>query len=117
MKTVIMIFVVLLSTTLSKDIFAQTKKVETVEFAVSGTCDMCEERIENAALLKGVMMAEWSKQNQILKVIYKTKKVALNEIKASILKAGHDVGEQKADSAAYSELPACCKFNDDVEVH
>ena len=49
---------------------SKKKNTETVEFEVSGVCKMCKERIENAALIKGVKFVEWSKESQKIKVIF-----------------------------------------------
>jgi hypothetical protein len=95
----------------------QKKKVETSEFKVSGVCGMCEQRIESAALIKGVKYAEWDKQNQMLKVIYKTKHVTELDIHKSVAETGHDTEEVKASDKKYKELPACCAYRDGVEVH
>lgn len=99
--------------------FAQDrpKKLETVTFEVSGVCGMCEQRIEQAALIKGVKFADWDRTTQMIKVIYKTKKVDLATIQAAITAVGHDVGELKASNDVYSTLPGCCSYRDGAEVH
>ncbi len=120
MKTIIKSFFVLIifiKSASSSDAQAAVKQVQTVEFTVTGVCGMCESRIEKAALIKGVKLAEWSKDTQAIRVIYKTSKVSLADIKASILAAGHDVGELTSDDEAYNSLPGCCKYKDGVEVH
>jgi len=94
-----------------------TKKVETLEFTVSGVCDMCKERIEQAALIKGVKLAEWDKHAQTLKVIYKTKKTDADAIRQAVADAGHDTDKIKASDEAYNQLPGCCAYRDGVEVH
>ncbi len=93
------------------------KKLETTSFEVSGVCGMCEERIEAAALIKGVKFADWDRTTQQIKVVYKTKKVDLATIQQAIADAGHDAGEIKAGDTAYQELPGCCLYRDGVEVH
>ena len=93
------------------------KKIQTDEFAVQGVCSMCEKRIEKAALISGVMSATWNKDHQSLKVIYKSKKVSLKEVKKAVAEAGHDTDDIKASDDAYSTLPACCAYRDGVKVH
>ena len=93
------------------------KKIQTDEFTVHGVCSMCEKRIEKAALISGVMSAAWDKDLQNLKVIYKSKKVSLKEIKKAVAQAGHDTDDIKAPDDAYSTLPACCAYRDGVKVH
>lgn len=97
---------------------AQTEpKVKTIEFEVSGVCGMCKDRIENAALVKGVKFAEWNKQTQKLKVVYSTKKVAELDIHKAIAQHGHDTPKAKAKDEVYAKLPGCCQYRDGVKVH
>ncbi len=100
-------------------LFAQSslKKIETAEFEVRGVCQMCEKRIEEAALIKGVKFAEWSKETQMIKVMYKTKNTDLKAIKEAIAEVGHDTDSLKASEEAYAKLPGCCAYRDGVEVH
>ncbi|MFW5656537.1 MAG: heavy-metal-associated domain-containing protein [Bacteroidota bacterium] len=95
----------------------EKKKVETKTFEVSGVCDMCEKRIENAALIKGVKYAEWNKEAQKLKVIYKTKLTNEKAIHKAVAEAGHDTEKVKATDESYEKLPACCAYRDGVEIH
>ena len=78
---------------------------------------MCKERIEEAALIKGVRLATWDKEAQTLKVMYKAGKVELDSIKMHVAKAGHDTDSIKAPDSAYAKLPGCCAYRDGVEVH
>lgn len=94
-----------------------SSKITTLEFKVDGVCKMCKARIENAAYIKGVKMAEWQKETQMLKVVYKTKKVEEMEIHQAVAEAGHDTEKVKAEAANYSKLPGCCAFRDGVKVH
>ncbi len=96
---------------------SKKKKIETCEFSVQGVCTMCKDRIEKAALIKGVKMVEWDKESQILKVIYATKKVGEEEIHQAIADAGHDTEKVKAADGVYAKLPDCCAYRDGVEVH
>ncbi|GAB4318145.1 MAG: hypothetical protein Kow00127_10110 [Bacteroidales bacterium] len=96
---------------------AQQKKVVTEKFTVSGVCGMCEKRIEKAALIKGVKMADWNKETKELTVIYKPSKVSLDEIHKAVAKAGHDTGKVTASDEVYAKLPACCRYRDGVEPH
>lgn len=87
-----------------------TKKTVETSIVVKGACNQCKERIENAAYIKGVKYAEWDKETKKLKLAYRSDKVSLDSIEYSIVKAGHDVGEKKADEEVYHALPACCKY-------
>ncbi len=92
-------------------------KVQTVTFKASGVCNMCKQRIESAALIKGVKLAQWDKDKQELKVIYKTKHTNEQSIQQAVADAGHDTEKVKASKEAYQKLPACCAYRDGVEVH
>jgi len=95
----------------------KTKKVETTEFKVWGVCGMCKDRIENAALIKGVKLAEWNKQTQMLKIVYTPSKVTLDDIHKAVAEAGHDTEKEKASDEVYKKLPKCCAYRDGVESH
>ncbi len=94
-----------------------TGNVETAEFKVEGVCGMCEKRIENAALIKGVKMAEWDKETKILKVIYQPQKVTLAQIHKAVAESGHTTDKVRADAEIYSQLPKCCLYEDGVHQH
>ena len=117
MKTLKYIIIVSLSLFYGLSSQAQDKKVVTSEFEVIGVCEMCKDRIENAALIKGVKFAEWNKETGIVKVVYVPKKTSLETIQNAIAKAGHDTDLVKADDEDYKKLPKCCAYRDDVEKH
>lgn len=89
----------------------------TASFHVDGVCKMCKDRIENAALVKGVKMAEWDVETGMLRVVYRPKKVSLQKIHRSVAEAGHETSEVAADPEAYSKLPDCCRYKDGVHKH
>lgn len=109
-------YIILLSISLllTVSLSAQNKsgKVETAEFEVKGVCNMCKDRIENAALIKGVKKAEWNKETGMLKVIYVTKKTNLEPIRKAVAEAGHDTDKVKGNDEAYHKLPKCCAYRD-----
>ncbi|MHB8259906.1 MAG: heavy-metal-associated domain-containing protein [Bacteroidia bacterium] len=118
MKTLALIMLIFIS----MSSFGQSTKKETKtsSFNVSGVCEQCKKRIENAADIKGVKFAEWDVKTHILKVTYRTDKVSETQIKQAILSAGHDVENEKASEAAYNKLPDCCKYketNNSKQVH
>lgn len=103
------IFTIILGCLATFTIKAQDN-ITTTTFDVSGNCNMCKKRIDNAALVKGVKFAEWDKDAKKMKVVFRNDKTNLETIQASILKAGYDVGEQKANEDAYNALPNCCHY-------
>ena len=120
MKTVIQIICLPLIFLFASDSLSaqqEKKKVETTEFQVTGVCKMCKKRIENAALIKGVKWAEWTKETNTFKVVYKTQNVTVEEIHQAIAQSGHDTDMVKADEKSYKKLPKCCRYRDGVKIH
>ena len=90
----------------------ETKTISKAEFQVDGLCDMCKERIENTVKeLRNVVTASWNKETKILRIGYNTQP-DIDGIKKAIADAGHDNETYKANDAAYSKLPSCCKYRD-----
>ena len=94
----------------SSALYSQNSKKKTVEFEVKGVCNMCKNRIENAAYIKGVKFCEWSKETEKLKVVYNPQKVDIDAIHKSIAQAGHSTNKFKANQDTYNKLPACCAY-------
>ena len=110
-KTNILLTIIVLFTTLG---FSQTKSQ--IIF-VDGVCGMCEKRIEsNCLATKGIKMAEWNKENRMLKVIFNEKKISLEEIHKKIASIGHDTKLETAPDEAYQKLDMCCKYRDEEVV-
>ena len=103
----ILIFLVVFVNT---EIISQTKSEV---FFVDGVCGMCEKRIEsNCLATKGIKLADWNKENRMLKVIYNDKKISLDEIHKKIASIGHDTNLETASEEAYNNLYMCCKYRD-----
>ena len=84
---------------------------------VDGVCGMCEKRIEsNCLATKGIKMADWNKENRMLKLIYNEKKISLEEIHKKIASIGHDTKLETANEEAYGKLAMCCKYRDEEVV-
>ncbi len=110
MKNIIIILLSLFF--LNSNAQEKSKETKTITFKVSGNCEQCKKRIENAADIKGVKLAEWDAKTQLIKVTYRADKVSEAEIKKVILNAGHDVEGEKASDASYNKFPDCCKYRD-----
>ena len=91
--------------------------IKTAEFKVEGVCDMCKERIENGALIKGVKKADWDKKTGMITIIYNSKKVTLMEIHKAIAEVGHSTDKVEAKKTVYNKLPVCCQYDDGAEKH
>ncbi len=88
------------------------KKSAKVQFMVYGNCEMCEKRIEKAALsIKGVKLADWDIPSNQISLIYDPRKVDLETIHTGITSQGHDTTEVKAKEKDYDDLPICCQYN------
>lgn len=89
-------------------VFAGNK---TEKFLVNGKCEMCEKRIEMAALsLEGVSKADWNKETKMMEVLLDNSKTDVHKVEMAIAKVGHDTKMHKATDEAYNQLPSCCKY-------
>lgn len=86
---------------------------ETTEtFPVKGTCEMCKRFIERAAKkVKGVSEANWSIEKKEIEVSFDSSKTTLEDIHASIAKAGYDTEMATRNERAYKRLPSCCHYD------
>ena len=88
------------------------KKTAKAEFMVRGNCELCEKRIEKAALsIKGVKLADWDIPSNQISLICNSNKVDLETIHTGIAAQGHDTSEVKAKEEDYDELPKCCQYD------
>jgi periplasmic mercuric ion binding protein len=88
--------------------FAQSKMADTIQ--VSGVCDMCKKRIEQALDVKGIWIAEWNATTQKLYVVYKPKKISRQEIGELLAAVGHDNEIVQATDEVYDSIHGCCKY-------
>jgi len=85
--------------------------VQKATFKVSGNCEMCKDRIEEAARsVKGVSSAVWDEKSKNINVEYKSALTSLGAIQKTIAKAGHDTGKYLANKQIYDSLPKCCLY-------
>ncbi|WP_106594563.1 DUF3347 domain-containing protein [Dyadobacter jiangsuensis] len=104
---ILMAMVLLLSAVLSQ---AAIKNAVTENVKVSGSCALCETRIESAAFEKNVSEASWNKETNVASVTYDSKKTSLDAILKKIALAGFDNQSYLAPDKAYAELEACCRY-------
>lgn len=102
----------LLTVGFSMTSMAQGNRPVTVEFFVDGTCDMCEERIEKALDVKGVLYADYELDEHKLEVTYKPHKISEEKIHKLLNAVGHDTEKSKASDAEYNAIHHCCKYRD-----
>lgn len=109
MKTFQIIIAVVMLFGSSFTINAQSKVAQDT-IMVEGNCDMCKNRIEEAAYGKGVKFAEWSNSTGQLVVAFNKDKTSLEEIEARIAKKGHSTSHKEATKEDYESLPDCCRY-------
>lgn len=85
------------------------KKVE-IQFHVDGVCGMCEDRIEKALDVPGIIQAHWDRETKQATVAYKTKVISEDQIHNLIAQVGHDTDRVKATDEVYENLHGCCKY-------
>jgi Cu(I)/Ag(I) efflux system membrane fusion protein len=85
--------------------------------AVNGLCEMCKERIEDAAKsLSGVSAAAWDAHSRQLQVTFDPLQTTADAIARTVARAGHDTDQYKADDKTYEALPDCCKYRKQLSV-
>ncbi|MCB9267596.1 MAG: TonB-dependent receptor [Lewinellaceae bacterium] len=88
---------------------------DTVRFQVNGVCDMCKERIEDAALRTvGVRFANWDIPSKLLMVILSPEPFDEMALHRNIASVGHDTEKMRAPDEAYNALHACCKYRSEA---
>lgn len=86
-------------------------KNEDVTLTVQGLCEMCKERIENAAKsVDGVSSADWNMDTKELQLSFDPAKTNVDSVSKSIANVGYDTDKYKAEDATYNALPACCQY-------
>lgn len=84
-----------------------------ITITVFGKCEMCKERIEEAAINSGlVVSANWDLHNYQLKVTPRKKQFNEHKLHEIMADAGHDTNEIRAKDETYKELHACCKYRE-----
>lgn len=108
MKTKIILILLLFIS--NAEVFSQNKKTAEIKIQTSAECDQCKKKIEsNLVYEKGVKFCSLDVPSKVLVVKYNSEKTSPEKIKLALSKLGYDADEIKADSSAYSNLPACCK--------
>src|SRR5690242_2747825 len=113
MKKSAMILLILFSVINSN---GQPGKINTkdtlISIRVSGACEMCRDRIEQAMKIKGIRSAKWNVDTKILTLVYSSSILTQSKIHQKIAAAGHDTELEKAKDVVYNGLPACCHYRE-----
>jgi outer membrane receptor for ferrienterochelin and colicins len=89
---------------------AQSNNKDTVSFKVFGVCVQCKQRIEKALKIKGVQLAKWDVNTQMLSVQYKPELISVDQLRKTVAAVGHDTEKEKAKDDVYNDLPECCHY-------
>lgn len=100
---------ILLGFTLFLYSFTYAQKPEKHTYKVSGSCEMCKDRIEKTARDNGAKTAVYSLDAQTLTLETEAQKA--DEILKKIAEAGHDNEKYKAPDETYKNLPGCCHYD------
>lgn len=82
----------------------------TTEVMVNGNCGMCEETIEEAALVEGVAMADWDRATRKAKITFDSMTTSAAAVLQRIAQAGYDNEQFIATDEAYADRPICCQY-------
>jgi periplasmic mercuric ion binding protein len=87
--------------------------LQTYTAKVSGVCNQCKERIEEAAYsVEGVKTATWNKKTHLLVIVFNAKKTSKEAVLKAVANIGHDADTILASNEVYKSLPACCAYRD-----
>jgi len=81
------------------------------KFFVSGNCELCQKRIEEAAeSVEGVKHASWDIPSKMLTIHFDPQKANENKVSKAIAKIGHDTEFDTTSLSTYENLPKCCLY-------
>ena len=110
MKTIKLVFAVVLLMAVGANVSAQTgEKVsgpKTESFKVWGNCDMCKDRIEKAVKAEGATSADWDSKTKMLTVTFDPSKTSVDALSKKLASVGHDTEKYKADDKVYNAFQA-----------
>jgi outer membrane receptor for ferrienterochelin and colicin len=85
---------------------------------VEGACGMCETRIEEAAMnTKGVIEADWNEDSHLLTISYEKDNFDIMKLHKNLASVGHDTEVLRANDEVYEDLPDCCHYRSDDNIH
>lgn len=102
----------------SQGLIAQKDHIKTAEIKTQIWCDHCNECDDCGKNIflsvkknKGIKDVTVKDAENLISVVYNSKKVTLEEIENAIASAGFKANDIDADPEAYKNLDACCKKN------
>ncbi len=106
---IVMMIAALLSFATNRS-YAAIKNPKTETLKVYGNCDMCKNRIEEAANKKDLAKGDWNADTKMLTLTYDSEKTSAAEVMKRVAYAGYDNALFLAPDAAYAKLPGCCQY-------
>ncbi|AJR02312.1 heavy-metal-associated domain-containing protein [Siansivirga zeaxanthinifaciens] len=92
--------------------------IQEASFGVRGNCEMCKKTIEMAANdVEGVTSAVWDVDKKKINVSFDKSKTTTEAIHNAIAASGYDTQNLAGSQEAYSNLPACCKYDHDMTMN
>jgi hypothetical protein len=116
MKTLKLLFAIILVVAVSGNLSAQTTaKASTQQKAVTlkvwGACGMCKTRIEKTAKEEGATSAVWDSKTLMLTASIDPSKTTTDALAKKLASVGHDTEKYKAPDDVYAKLPGCCHYD------
>jgi len=100
------------------NLFAQkpSKAPVTTTFWVAGVCGMCEQTIEQALDVKGVITADFNLASNQLTVTYKPGKITEAQLHSILNEVGYDTEKSTCTDEQYKRVHGCCMYRE-LEKH
>jgi copper chaperone CopZ len=114
MKNILIAFSLLFSLTVKAQ--SNNKKPITTTFWVAGVCGMCEQTIENAVDVKGVIKADFVLASNLLTITYKPNKISETQIHSLLNEVGYDTEKSTCTTEQYKRVHGCCQYRE-LEKH
>jgi mercuric ion binding protein len=96
---------------------AQNTKDKSIEFKVTGNCELCKKTIESSLKGKpGIKSAAWNKNTKIMKVNFDPAKISEDQVHQAIADSGYDTEKKKASDKSYGALPGCCQYTRTIKL-
>ena len=93
-----------------------SKSPITTTFWVAGVCGMCEQTIEQALDIKGIISADFVLASNQLTITYKPNKISEGQIHSLLNEVGYDTEKSTCSDDQYKRVHGCCQYRE-LEKH
>ena len=93
-----------------------SKSPITTTFWVAGVCGMCEQTIEQALDVKGIISADFVLASNQLTITYKPNKISEGQIHSLLNEVGYDTEKSTCSDDQYKRVHGCCQYRE-LEKH